>query len=637
MNKKEKINEVKAIYDIEISNMLDDVDRWKQFLDFSSKFYKYSFAENLLMFAQRPTVTMCATMKQWNSVGRWINRGAKGIRLICNKDHEISLKYVFDVKDTHGDDKILFKRWSAESNQIINLLKSYFKYGDENTLEQIVSRYIYESFGENAIINGLPKEQLEMITPDFIENIIKFTTYNVAKRCNISIAEEKLFSKYGSIATDLELKLIGCLENNFSSEILRIVELKVQEYNEEVKEYGETRKIWSEDQEKSRGEIPIQISGTNHGRNDNGQVTSEGKGDYREEREDREQLEKKIQETNNEQISRTSEIQPENSRDDRRILASGNRGNDLESQEVAQEKATSFSLSENQVSEELINKAISMGSMMEDWEERVKVILLEDTLSNKEKASRIKAEYGWCGASVSTENESGFFQVDTKGKGIKIEDYSTNAKITLSWHEVTKRLRDILQIENERANQKEDVQLNLFNNDWLGNDEIYANDDVVIEREMIKQQVLEEKNNYHIPDDFEKHQNLKIKYRENVEAIKLLRQIEGENRLATKDEQAILAKYNGWGGLAKVFNKEAKEWKEEYQELQTLLNNDEYENARASVLNSFYTDKTIIDSVYAGLSRLGFRGGNILEPSSRNRKFFRKIAQGLRKNEIYCN
>ena len=69
MGRKEKINEARTIFEIEIASMLQDSEKWKQFLDFSSEFYKYSFPENLLMFAQRPDVTMCATLEQWNSVG----------------------------------------------------------------------------------------------------------------------------------------------------------------------------------------------------------------------------------------------------------------------------------------------------------------------------------------------------------------------------------------------------------------------------------------------------------------------------------------------------------------------------------------------------------------------------------------
>ena len=131
MTLKEKINEAKVIYDIEISAILKDKNRWKKFLDFSSGFYKYTFMENLLMFAQKPNVTMCATLEQWNSVGRWVNRGAKALKIINNQDDEIYLKYVFDVKDTHGDAKVLFRKWESNEDQVVHILKNYFKYEEK--------------------------------------------------------------------------------------------------------------------------------------------------------------------------------------------------------------------------------------------------------------------------------------------------------------------------------------------------------------------------------------------------------------------------------------------------------------------------------------------------------------------------
>ena len=94
-----------------------------------------------------------------------------------------------------------------------------------------------------------------------------------------------------------------------------------------------------------------------------------------------------------------------------------------------------------------------------------------------------------------------------------------------------------------------------------------------------------------------------------------------ENRLATADEQQILAKYSGWGGLSKVFDYHFGDWQVQQIDTRENLTPEEYEEAKASVVNSFYTDPVIIDRMYLALKRLGFKGGNILEPSARNRKF----------------
>lgn len=118
------------------------------------------------------------------------------------------------------------------------------------------------------------------------------------------------------------------------------------------------------------------------------------------------------------------------------------------------------------------------------------------------------------------------------------------------------------------------------------------------------------------------HGGPKAKYKSNVTAIKLLKQIELEERLATAEEQKIISAYSGWGGTAEAFNPKNEAWSKEYTELKELLSEDEYEAARASVLTSFYTPSEITSAVNNTISRLGFSGGNILEPSMGTGAFF---------------
>lgn len=523
MTLKEKINEAKVIYDIEISAILKDKNRWKKFLDFSSGFYKYTFMENLLMFAQKPNVTMCATLEQWNSVGRWVNRGAKALKIINNQDDEIYLKYVFDVKDTHGDAKVLFRKWESNEDQVVHILKNYFKYEECNSLNDIIMRYVYENFDTNKIVKGLSDDELDVLNSDFLENIIKYTTYSVAKRCNVKVDEEEIFENFSKIENPLQLQLIGTIQSSFTNDVLRIVEYKIRQNNMEVRKNGEIRKIWNENQKEYGRELSVQVSAISDGRNDNGKTTSEGTRNNQEETLDRERIETKISETTDKRVSSNSEIQSNDRRNDQRIIAGGDRGKDLE---VIEENTTSFILPDNT-------------------------------------------------------------QLDLFNNNFTIQENK--------------------QLENIENNEEKFV----------------AKDDVIVES------IESQRINYHIPNDFEKHQNLKIKYQENVDAIKLLQKIEQENRLATKDEQEILAKYNGWGGLAKVFDINSQEWQEQYKEVKELLTPEEYEKAKASVVNAFYTDKTIIDNIYLGLCRLGFKKGNILEPSAGIGNFLGRIPQNL--------
>ena len=147
----------------------------------------------------------------------------------------------------------------------------------------------------------------------------------------------------------------------------------------------------------------------------------------------------------------------------------------------------------------------------------------------------------------------------------------------------------------------------------------------------------QEKINYHIDNDDLGEGSPKEKYQMNVNAIKTLKKIEQEDRFAIKEEQEILSKYVGWGGLADAFDENKDNWRKEYLELKSLLDENEYSKARESTLTSFYTPPIVIKSIYQAIRNMGFKNGNILEPSCRNRKFFRTKTTRIRKfKSIWC-
>ena len=129
---------------------------------------------------------------------------------------------------------------------------------------------------------------------------------------------------------------------------------------------------------------------------------------------------------------------------------------------------------------------------------------------------------------------------------------------------------------------------------------------------------LDERNNYHIDNNNLGVGTPKQKFRRNVDAIKILKQCDEENRYATKEEQEILAEYVGWGGLADAFDPQNDGWSEEYKELKSLLTEKEYSEARQSTLTAFYTPPVVISSIYKALEKMGLEKGNILEPSCRS-------------------
>ena len=145
--------------------------------------------------------------------------------------------------------------------------------------------------------------------------------------------------------------------------------------------------------------------------------------------------------------------------------------------------------------------------------------------------------------------------------------------------------------------------------------------------------------NFHIAPETEESAGkgfaAKEKFRQNVEAIRTLEKIEGENRIATPEEQEILAKYVGWGGLADAFDETKANWASEYQELKSLLSAEEYDSARESTLNSHYTSPVIIKAIYDAMERMGFSKGNILEPAMGIGNFFGMLPKNMQESRLY--
>ena len=141
--------------------------------------------------------------------------------------------------------------------------------------------------------------------------------------------------------------------------------------------------------------------------------------------------------------------------------------------------------------------------------------------------------------------------------------------------------------------------------------------------------------NFHITDDELGQGTPKEKFRANIMAIQLLKKCEDENRNATPEEQEILSRYVGWGGLADAFDETKAAWETEYLELKTVLTPEEYAAARASTLNAHYTQPIVIESMYQVLENLGFTKGNILEPSMGVGNFFGMLPENLNQSKLY--
>ena len=141
--------------------------------------------------------------------------------------------------------------------------------------------------------------------------------------------------------------------------------------------------------------------------------------------------------------------------------------------------------------------------------------------------------------------------------------------------------------------------------------------------------------NFHITDEHLGEGGPKAKFQANIEAIKLLKYLEKTTEQATPEQQVILSRYVGWGGLADAFDPEKPSWSAEYAQLKELLTPEEYTAARASTLNAHYTSPTIIRAIYEAVGNMGFETGNILEPSCGVGNFFGMLPEKMRGSQLY--
>ena len=141
--------------------------------------------------------------------------------------------------------------------------------------------------------------------------------------------------------------------------------------------------------------------------------------------------------------------------------------------------------------------------------------------------------------------------------------------------------------------------------------------------------------NFRISDDHLGEGGAKTKFRNNMAAIYTMKALEAEGRPATQEEQEVMSKYVGWGGLANAFDETKQDWTKEYAELKEALTPEEYTAARASTLNAHYTSPTVIRAIYEALGNMGFKTGNILEPAMGVGNFFGMLPEEMRSSKLY--
>lgn len=262
-----------------------------------------------------------------------------------------------------------------------------------------------------------------------------------------------------------------------------------------------------------------------------------------------------------------------------------------------------------------LHKEIMRGSGFENGKFRIEAFFQENHPSTQEFADFLKNEYGTGGHTA----DGNIFSVDHDSKGIQFTLRSVDNGISketfdFSWTEVAKLTADLIQ--HDKYITQDDIDRRNQRGSKTEKSDIKP-ENISAPDEKSEQQIKvdEKTQNFTITDDNLGEGGAKTKFKNNLLAIQTLKQIESEDRTATPEEQEILSKYVGWDGLAQAFDSENEQWSKEFAQLSDALLPKEYEDARKSVLDSFFTSPAIIDGIYEALDKFGFNGGNLLEPS----------------------
>ena len=666
-------------------------DNWADMLTTASRLYKYSFDEQLLIHAQRPSVTACAQYNTWNDrMGRYVKRGSKGIALLDNAEGKRRLKYVFDVTDTemahtYAKTPVIWQMTADNEPTVKSIMELHLRQNSPSLpvedlaayttalnaqpmaeyIHTIANDIAYNYFAETRddILQALEGSDIAENANAFISTLSDSAAFMLMSRCGINIDEythkDEMFSSISQFTTPAAVNMLGESATVIASSVLLDIEKTLK--RDRSVEHGRTNlhssRGLSDSQHRNlgrRGEstIPNQVG------DDAQNISANASQDNLHQQEPERNIVPSLsggRETGNRANGSADATTDQNQSTARQ----SQRPNGLDSAHDqptrtgrgdSQSRNNLRSLNElSQDSQDeppntggFFNAAAQLTIDMFPSEEEQK----ETILTSSHDETKLQSEQNTPTATNSIWDD--------------YKEVSTNSPDAI----VFLRVGDFYEVMGENATtvaealglavvsrgiaNGEDVPLVGIPMHSLDKalKQLEENGLNVVVVESINRSIKNENApslpapekavaNFRITDFALGEGGTKSKYSNNIIAIHTLQTIESENRNATPQEQELLSRYVGWGGIQQAFDPDAVGWEKEYNELKSLLTPEEYEAARASVLNAHYTSPTVISAMHDALSRLGVTGGNILEPSMGVGNFFGLLPENMQSAKLY--
>ena len=561
---------------------------WISFLTTVSQLYKYPYHEQLLIHAQRPDATACASYDVWNKkMGRYIRRGAKGIALLDDSGGKPRIRYVFDLSDTVAvsEQSRTPWLWELEDKHVVPvtaMLERTYGVGGNSIERQImdIARKLSDEYWKDH-----QKDILRILDDSFLEEYdefnvgVRFKTaatvsiaYSIMLRCGLK--PEFYFDYQDFVAifdfdTPATIEALGSAVSQINQQVLRQIGETIRRADREAVQ--ERRKL----NERHREEQLGRQAGV---RPERGVLDSEVK------------------------IERPGGQASGQVRQDAESIPEGTSAHHLQPHAAPRDPVPP-----------------SEGDRPDGQREAG-----ADDAGAGEGSGSDRAAEGQRPDEVGGANEQ--LQGASRGDSEGGADLQLNKETEGAGSE---ELPAHLHVQQEEKSQIS-VQVN---GKWQAFSNVKAAEEASFEE--YKTNLHRNAENFRITDDNLGTGGQKEKFWRNIKAIATLKQMEQEHRNATPEEQHLLSQYVGWGGLADAFDPHKESWSTEYEQLKELLTPEEYAAARGSTLNAHYTSPVVIRAMYDAVGRMGFETGNILEPSCGVGNFFGMLPERMTGSKLY--
>lgn len=599
-----------------LSEAMSSTREWEAFLRFWSRQYKYSFENVLEIYEKDQAGTAYATIKQWNNLGRLVNAGTKGILIIKNDQR----RHVFDIRNTFGKEVTIWQFDHAQEDEAADQLVKAL--GITLPPTEIGTDRIYMALSA-YVMERLPNVTGTGNSTYTINEILfmKDTAIElVLERCGYPpflYGDSDLIPKIGR---NNHVEMMAAVHEAASGAISALVKAsKEAEKIASLARQNEQSEAAQLQMESPSVEKTIEISNEANETSSEPSSFDAGENDLITPQFDIEPESKNTPAMQAEPLTLMDFLDPSEAAS-------------LEDQVIARRKA-------------ILDKVVSQGSAISESKERIHQYYSENH-PRDENIAFLKKEYGHSGRTMELPDGSrGHWS--SWPKGIEVSVFGSQDTLLLTWPMIHDAIREKIRmgryleapIPKRKPVVPEETGTAVIEDGPQAAQYSPPPPSIkplpVVE---VKPPAGKEKGealNYRMPDEFDQGGGQKTKYRQNVAAIRLLKELESEDRPATPEEQAVLAKYAGWGGLPQAFDPDKTDWSAEYHELKTeSLTPQEYTAARESTLNAHYTAKEVIDAMYEGVQRMGFQGGNILDPSMGTGNFFARLPDALQQSRL---